>query len=163
MKGKTMTKVDLNKFCKFTDEIDSILSNVLEKITKFEKDNDIEAVYTAVQGFSGALMAKMQAEAQLEQMKAQLDAQKQAQEVEYKKQLMELEFNMNMQLKQMEVQAVNGKEKEKEDRKDKRTKIQASQQSELIDQRKNEKPPKNFESAGNDNMGGFDLGSFEPR
>jgi|TARA_R110000803_G_scaffold189191_1_gene251636 hypothetical protein len=42
MKGKTMTKIDLNKFCKFTDEIDSILSNVLEKITKFEKDNDIE-------------------------------------------------------------------------------------------------------------------------
>ena len=37
-----MTKIDLNKFCKFTDEIDSILSNVLEKITKFEKDNDIE-------------------------------------------------------------------------------------------------------------------------
>ena len=27
-----------------------------------EKDNDIEAVYTAVQGFSGALMAKMQAD-----------------------------------------------------------------------------------------------------
>ena len=37
-----MTKVDLNKFCKFTDEIDSILENVLKKITKFEKDNDIE-------------------------------------------------------------------------------------------------------------------------
>ena len=27
-----------------------------------EQDNDIEAVYTAVQGFSGALMAKMQAD-----------------------------------------------------------------------------------------------------
>jgi len=108
--------------------------------------------------------AKMQSEAQLEQMKAQLDAQKQAQEVEYKKQLMELEFQMNMQLKSMEVEATKGKEKQKEDRKDERTRIQASQQSELIDQRKSEKPPKNFESAGNDILGGgFDLGSFDPR
>ena len=107
--------------------------------------------------------ASMKMEAELEQMKAQLDQQKMQMEVQAKKELMQLEFQMNMQLKQMEVQAVNGKEKEKEDRKDKRTKIQASQQSELIDQRKNEKPPKNFESAGNDNMGGFDLGSFEPR
>jgi len=108
--------------------------------------------------------AKAQAEAQLEQMKAQLDAQKQAQEVEYKKQLMQLEFQMNMQLKSMEVEAVKGKEKEKEDRKDERTKIQATQQSELIDQRNNQKPPKNFESAGNDILGGgFDLGTFDPR
>ena len=84
-------------------------------------------------------------------------------EIQAKKELMQLEFQMNMQLKQMEVQSAQGKEKEKEDRKDKRTKIQASQQSELIDQRKNEKPPKNFESSGNDTMGGFDLGSFEPR
>ena len=34
----------------------------------------------------------------------------------------------------------------------------------MIDQRKSEKPPKNFESAGNDNIGGgFDLGGFDPR
>jgi hypothetical protein len=108
--------------------------------------------------------AKTQSEAQLEQMKAQLEAQKQAQEVEYKKQLMQLEFQMNMQLKSMEVQAIKGKDEMKEDRKDERTRIQASQQSELIDQRKGAKPPKNFESAGNDILGsGFDLGSFDPR
>jgi hypothetical protein len=107
---------------------------------------------------------KTQSEAQLEQMKAQLEAQKQAQEVAYKKELMQLEFQMNMQLKSMEVQAVKGKDEMKEDRKDERTKIQATQQSELIDQRKMGKPPKNFESAGNDILGGgFDLGSFDPR
>ena len=109
-------------------------------------------------------MAKAQAEAQLEQMKAQLEAQKQAQEVEYKKQLMELEFQMNMRLKSMEVEGQKTREKEKEDRKDERTRIQATQQSELIDQRKSEKPPKNFESAGNDILGGgFNLGTFDPR
>ena len=108
--------------------------------------------------------AKSQAEGQLEQMKAQLDAQKQAQEVQYKKELMQLEFQMNMQIKSMEAEAVKTKEKEKEDRKDERTKIQATQQSEMIDQRNNQKPPKNFESAGNDILGGgFDLGSFDPR
>ncbi|ANS05175.1 hypothetical protein [uncultured Mediterranean phage] len=108
--------------------------------------------------------ALSQSQAQLEQVKAQLEAQQQAQEVMYKKELMQLEFQMNMQLKQMEVETTKNKEKQKEDRKDERTRIQASQQSELIDQRKKEKAPKNFESAGNDTIGGgFDLGSFDPR
>jgi hypothetical protein len=71
---------------------------------------------------------------------------------------------MNMQLKGMEVEGKKTGEKEKEDRKDERTKIQATQQSELIDQRNSGKPPKNFESAGNDILGGgFDLGVFDPR
>ena len=102
--------------------------------------------------------------AELEQLKSQLDSQKMAQEVQHKKELMQIEFEMNMQLKSIDVNNTTNKEKMKEDRKDQRTKIQATQQSELIDQRKNEKPPKNFESAGNDILGGgFDLGSFDPR
>ena len=101
---------------------------------------------------------------EIEQLKAQIDSQKMAQEVEHKKELMQLEFEMNMQLKGMEIDGSKSKEKEKEDRKDKRTKIQATQQSELIDQRKTGKPPKNFESSGNDILGGgFDLGVFDPR
>jgi hypothetical protein len=108
--------------------------------------------------------ALAQNEAQLEQVKAQLDAQKMQQEVEYKKELMQLEFQMNMQLKNMEVEGMKSREKEKEDRKDERTKIQATQQSEMIEQRNSGKPPKNFESAGNDILGGgFDLGAFEPK
>tara|TARA_R100001369_G_scaffold57513_1_gene84368 strand:- start:135 stop:2555 length:2421 start_codon:yes stop_codon:yes gene_type:complete len=125
---------------------------------------NIEAQQAAAQMEMQKQQAMMQAEGQLEQMKAQLDAQKQAQEVEYKKELMQLEFEMSMQLKQVETNGVKDKEKEKEDRKDERTKIQATQQSEMIDQRNNQKPPKNFESAGNDILGGgFDLGSFDPR
>ena len=108
--------------------------------------------------------AKVQAEAQVEQMKAQIEAQKMQQEVEYKKELMMLEFEMNMQLKGLEVNGKKSLEKEKEDRKDQRTKLQATQQSELIDQRKTGKPPKNFESSGNDILGGgFDLGVFDPK
>ena len=64
----------------------------------------------------------------------------------------------------MEVNAIQANENVKEDRKDERTRIQASQQSELIEQRNKEKPPKNFESEGNDTMtGDFNLGMFDPR
>jgi len=108
--------------------------------------------------------ALFQTKAQLEQMKAQIDQQKMQQEVGLKKELMALEFQYNMQLKGIEVDGQKQKESDKEDRKDERTKMQASQQSELIDQRKNDSPPKNFESSGNDILGGgFGLGTFEPR
>ena len=77
---------------------------------------------------------------------------------------MELEFQYNMQLKGIEVDGMKERESQKEDRKDERTKIQASQQSELIEQRKTGGTPKNFESAGNDTIGGgFDLEAFDPR
>ena len=105
-----------------------------------------------------------QSKAELAQVEMQLEIQKMQAEGELKKMLMEQEFQYNMQLRQVDVEGVKGREKEKEDRKDKRTKIQATQQSEMIDQRKNEKPPKNFESSGNDIMGGgFNLGAFDPK
>jgi len=103
-------------------------------------------------------------DAQLAQIKAELESQRMIQEVQHKKELMQLEFQMNMQLKGVDDTTQKRKEKQKEDRKDERTRIQATQQSELIDQRKSGKAPKNFESAGNDILGGgFNLGSFDPR
>jgi len=105
-----------------------------------------------------------ESQVQLETIKAQLESQRMIQEVEMKKQLMAVEFEYNMQLKGVETEDIKNKEKEKEDRKDERTRIQATQQSELIDQRNNQKPPKNFESSGNDILGGgFNLGTFDPR
>ena len=107
--------------------------------------------------------ALTQSEVQVEQMKAELEAAKMQQEVMHKKELMALEFEYSMQLKGVEVGGMKDREKEKEDRKDERTKIQATQQSEMIDQRNSGKPPKNFESAGNDILdGGFNLGAFDP-
>jgi len=101
---------------------------------------------------------------QLEQIKAQIEEAKTQREVMYKKELMNHEFQINMRLKNIEVQGLRSKEEYKEDRKDKRTKIQATQQSELIEQRNSGKPPKNFESSGNDILGGgFDLGATDPR
>ena len=123
-----------------------------------------QAAQAAAQSEVQKNQALTQSQAQLEQVKAQLESQRMMQEVQMKKELMQLEFEMNMQLKGVEVDGQKTKEKQKEDRKDERTRIQASQQSELIDQRNSGKPPKNFESAGNDILGGgFDLGVFDPR
>jgi hypothetical protein len=100
----------------------------------------------------------MQSQAQLEQIKAELDFKKSNSDHQMKKEILLFEHQMNMQLKGMEVQGVQLREKEKEDRKDERTKIQASQQSEMIDQRQTGKPPKNFESGQALNSSSFDLG-----
>ena len=101
---------------------------------------------------------------QLEQAKSKLELEKMQQEAMLKKELMNHEFQLNMQIEQMKADTAKQSENNKEDRKDERTKIQASQQSELIDQRKSNKPPKNFESSGNDIMGGgFGMNAFEPR
>jgi hypothetical protein len=106
--------------------------------------------------------ALTQSKVRLEEAENQLQIQKMYEEAKIKKDLMNHEFQLNLKLKQLEVDALKNKETMKEDRKDERTKIQASQQSELIEQRNNQGSPKKFESE-NDSLGGFDLGSFEPR
>ena len=98
----------------------------------------------------------------IEQAKAGFEMQRMQAEAQIKKELMATEFQYNIQLAQAQVGATQQKEKEIEDRKDKRVKIQGTQQSELINQRQNEGMPKDFESQGNDVMGGFDLSSFDP-
>ncbi len=123
-----------------------------------------EAQQVAAQAEVQKNQAIVQSQLQLEEGKFQLESQKMMQEAKLKKSLMAYEFQLNMQLKGIEEEKVDKKEKYKEDRKDERTRIQASQQSELIDQRNSGKPPKKFESTGNDNLGtGFDLGQFIPR
>jgi len=107
--------------------------------------------------------ALAQTEIQIEQAKSQFEIQRMEQEALIKKQLMAEEFQYQLQLAQMESQVKQQKEKEIEDRKDKRTKIQASQQSQMISQRQNDTLPTDFESAGNDNLGGFGLEQFSPQ
>jgi hypothetical protein len=54
------------------------------------------------------------------------------------------------------------REEKKETAKDKRIAIQNTQQSKLINQRKNNLPPMNFES-NEDSLDGFDFAEFSPR
>jgi hypothetical protein len=51
-----------------------------------------------------------------------------------------------MELKKLEIEGFSSREGEKEDRKDKRTEKQASQQSKMISQRKKDLPPTDFEN-----------------
>ena len=105
-----------------------------------------------------------QQKAELAQVEANLEMQKMQQEKELKKELMKYEYDLNIALKDKEGEVFTNREKYKEDRKDERTRIQASQQSKLIEQRKDNKGEQEFESAGNDTMGsGFNLEVFEPR
>ena len=105
-----------------------------------------------------------QSEIELENAKAQLKGANLEKEAQVKMQLMDHEFELNLKLRELDLQAAREDGGMKEDRKDQRTKIQAGQQSQLIDQRKTGGPPKDFESAGNDVISGnFGLGNFEPR
>ena len=100
---------------------------------------------------------------QIEQGKSQFAIQKMQMEAELKKQLMEVEFQYNMQLAKIEASSMVEKEKSIEDRKDSRTKMQATQNSEMISQRKNDGYPINFESTDNDQMnGGISMSEFDP-
>jgi len=156
------------------------LANQLLKIRrqkKQERDRQIQLqnIQAQTQSNAQASQAAAQAEvqknqalnagkAELMQLEAGIDSQKLAQEANMKKELMALEFQYNMRIKGIEVEGIKQREKQKEDRKDERTKIQATQQSEMIEQRNSGKPPKNFESTGNDILsGGFDLGAFDPK
>jgi len=96
----------------------------------------------------------------IEQAKSQFEIQRMQAEAEIKRGLMAEEFGYQMKLAQVKANSEGSKEKEIEDRKDERTKIQATQQSELISQRQNDSLPTNFESAGNDTLGGFGLDDF---
>jgi len=107
--------------------------------------------------------ALTQEKVNIEQAKSQFEIQRMQTEAQIKRELMAEEFNYQMQLAQIRATAEANKISEVEDRKDKRTKIQATQQSELIDQRKNDLLPKDFESQGNDGLGGFNLEQFTPR
>jgi hypothetical protein len=107
--------------------------------------------------------ALAQTEIQIEQAKSQFEIQRMEQEALIKKQLMAEEFNYQLQLAQAKIGRDKEKEQFIEDRKDKRTKIQATQQSKMIEQRQNDLLPTDFESAGNDNLDGFGLEQFMPQ
>jgi len=127
---------------------------------KAQSDSNAKAAQAASQMEMQKNKVLSDGKTELEQLKAQIDSAKMDREAAIKKELMALEFKYSMQLKNAEVSSVVGRETQKENRKDQRTKIQATQQSEMIEQRNAKKPPKNFATAGNDMLGSeFDLGS----
>jgi len=86
------------------------------------------------------------ANVQYEKAKSQFEIERMQIAAQIEQQKLQTQFNYDMQLKQMDVQAMQDKENRIEDRKDNRTKLQATQQSEMINQRNNDLGPINFET-----------------
>jgi hypothetical protein len=108
------------------------------------------------------IQMETQAKMQIKQAEVAFDIEKSKNEAMLKSQLMREEFNYTIQLKGMEIQDFNQRDKMKEDAKGKRISQQNTEQSKLINQRKNNLPPLRFES-NEDSLDGFDLAEFEPR
>jgi hypothetical protein len=113
---------------------------------------------------SKAQMVQLEAQSKIQIREAEMNyaVQQMQAEAAIKAQLMDREFQYNMQLKGIETDNLMRREDKKEVAKDKRVDLQATRQSELINQRKNNLPPLNFEST-EDSLDGFDLESFGPK
>ena len=85
-----------------------------------------------------------QTKVQIEQAKSQFEIDQMQQKAQIDREIMEIKYNYDMQLKKLDMGQVEAREKFIEDRKDQRTRLEGSQQSEMINQRKNNTLPINF-------------------
>ena len=154
------------------------LANQLLKVkrkSKQEQDQQREMQKQAM--VSQQQLQSQQMKAQMEAQKIQLETdakmkyrqadigfeiEKQKAEAQLKAQLMQQEFNYSMQLQGMTQKQLGIREDAKEQAKSDRISQQSTEQSELISQRKNNLPPKTFES-NEDSLDGFDLAEFNPK
>ena len=105
--------------------------------------------------------ALTESEVQEAQAKSQMEIQRMQMASQIKQQEMEIQFGYDLQLAEVQLGAVKQKEQYIEDRKDRRAKVQATQQSEMIAQRKNNSVPVNFET-GNQALEGLGMEAFTP-
>lgn len=116
----------------------------------------------AAQNAMQQIQAETQSKMMIKQAEIGYEIEKMKSEAQLKMELMNIEYQMNMQLKGVEAQVITMKDEMKEKAKDNRILKQATTQSKLIEQRKNNLPPVDFEST-EDSLDGFDLAEFEPR
>jgi hypothetical protein len=147
----------------------------VKRVKKQEREEKMEMQKQAImaqqqmqsqQMAAQAAMQKIQLESQskmqLKQAEVAFDIEKLKAEAEMKRMLMNEEFQYQMQIAGIKESSLMSREDMKEAAKDKRVSMQNTQQSKLINQRKNNLPPMNFES-NEDTLDGFDLAEFEPR
>ena len=108
------------------------------------------------------IQMETQAAMQIEEAKATFSVKKMQGEAAIKAELMNLEFQLQMKLKGVEIDGLKSRELQREGAKSERISQTNTEQSKLIEQRKNNLPPISFES-NEDSLDGFDLAEFEPR
>ena len=106
--------------------------------------------------------AEMQGKMQLKQAEIAFEIEKMKNEAMLKSQLMAEEFDYNMKLRNISEEALAFREGARDKAKSERISQQNTEQSKMINQRKNNLPPLNFES-NEDSLDGFDLAEFDPR
>ncbi len=111
-----------------------------------QADSNAEAAERADMADVQKAQALNETNVQFEKAKSDLEIQRMQTAAQIEREQMAQQFEYDMKLKQAEVQAQQTKEKEIEDRKDQRTKIQATQQSQMISQRQTDGLPTNFEN-----------------
>ena len=129
---------------------------------QMQAQQQMQSQQMAAQAAMQKLQMESQAQMQINQAELQSKLNLREQEAQLKLMLMEREFEMNLQLRGMESSQLAGREQSREDAKSKRISQQNTEQSKLINQRKNNLPPMNFES-NEDSLDGFDLAEFSPR
>jgi hypothetical protein len=127
-----------------------------------QADINAQSQQMAAEAAMMKIQAETQSKIQIKQAEVAFEIEKLKNEAMLKTQLMDKEFSLNMQLRGIDTELQMSKEDKKEAAKDKRISIQNTQQSKLIEQRKNNLPPVNFES-NEDSLDAFDLAEFEPR
>ena len=123
---------------------------------------NMQSQQMAAQVAAQKIQMESQSKMQVEQAKAAFEIEKMNNEAKLKSLLMKEEFDYNMQLHNLREMSLQNRETEREDAKAKRISQQNTEQSKLINQRKNNLPPLNFES-NEDSLDGFDLAEFSPR
>jgi len=116
-----------------------------EQMARVTADANAQAAERAAAAEVQKQQAIAETTLQIEKGKSQFEIQKIQTEAQIKQTMMEIQFEYDKQLKQMEIQKMKEREQFIEDRKDKRSRIEATQNSQMISQRQNETLPTNFE------------------
>jgi hypothetical protein len=152
------------------------------QIQAMQAQQQLKSQELAMQTAMQKIQMESDAKLKLKQAEVQFNIQQLTAEAELKKSLMAVEFDYNMQLGGLQQNNLKTRENEREDAKAKRISQQNTEQSKLINQRKNnlspidfqnseddldgfnvpQSKPMNFES-NEDSLDGFDFGEFEPR
>ena len=136
-------------------------SMVMQK-QAMQAQQQLQSQQMAAQTAMQKIQAETQSKMQIKQAEVSFEIEKMKNEAMLKQQLMQAEFNFNLQLHKMQTDGLAQREKGKEDAKAQRISQQNSEQSKLINQRKNNLPPISFES-NEDTLDGFDFAEFNPR
>ncbi len=152
------------------------------QIQAMQAQQQLKSQELAMQTAMQKIQMESEAKLNLKQAEVSITIQQLTAEAQLKKELMAIEFDYNMQLGGLQQNNLKTRENEREEAKSKRISQQNTEQSKLINQRKNNLSPIDFQNSENDidgfdvpttnkmtfesnedSLDGFDLSEFSPR